>query len=188
MAEGNSVTGIKVLFIGPLFTKVVLLGDAAAGKSSLLTRFTTGEFNAHSDSTIGAAFKSKSAYVFPDSSCRVLAQGNKCIRLDIWDTAGQVSSLCLVLYTQERYRSILPMYYRNAAAAVLVVDITQSESLKVADRWIMDIRQKTDGADCYVILAANKVDLPDRKVSLEEITSFCEEKSYLFNTLFNYRY
>ena len=68
------------------------------------------------------------------------------------------------------------MYYRNAAAAILVVDVTQSDSLKVADRWIMDIRQKTDDSDCYIILAINKIDLPNRAFSFEEIKSFCDEK------------
>lgn len=68
------------------------------------------------------------------------------------------------------------MYYRNAAAAVLVVDVTQENSLTVADRWVMDIRQKTDGSDCYIILAVNKIDLPNRSISVEEISAFCEEK------------
>ena len=63
------------------------------------------------------------------------------------------------------------MYYRNAAAAILVVDVTQSDSLKVADRWIMDIRQKTDDSDCYIILAINKIDLSNRAFSFEEIKS-----------------
>ena len=65
------------------------------------------------------------------------------------------------------------MYYRNAAAAVIVVDVSNPASLQVADRWILDLRQKTEGEDCYVILAANKVDLEDRAVSHEQIEEFC---------------
>ena len=68
------------------------------------------------------------------------------------------------------------MYYRNAAAAILVVDVTQANSLSVADRWILDIRQKTEGTDCYIILAVNKIDLPNRSISTEEVSAFCEEK------------
>ena len=68
------------------------------------------------------------------------------------------------------------MYYRNESAAIIVKDVTQSDSLKVADRWIMDIREKTDDSDCYIILAINKVDLPNRAFTFEEIKSFCDEK------------
>ncbi len=94
----------------------------------------------------------------------MITKGEKQFRLDIWDTAGQ-----------ERYRSILPMYYRNAAAAVLVIDVTEKRSLEVAARWILDIHQKTDKADCYIILAVNKVDLSDKALTLAEIQQFCEE-------------
>ncbi|KAK8831830.1 Rab5 [Blastocystis sp. ATCC 50177/Nand II] len=138
----------------PIGLKVVLLGDAAAGKSSLLLRYTTGQFNQRLESTIGASFKSK-----------VVTRNGKCIRLDIWDTAGQ-----------ERYRSILPMYYRQAAAAILVIDVSDKQSLRVADRWIMDIRQKTEGTDCYIIMAVNKVDLPERAITPDIVADFCREK------------
>ena len=67
------------------------------------------------------------------------------------------------------------MYYRNAASAIVVVDVSQPNTLVAADRWIMDIRQKTDSSDCYIIMAVNKIDLP-RKISEEEIRQFCSEK------------
>ena len=54
-----------------------------------------------------------------------------------------------------------------------MVDVSNPASLQVADRWILDLRQKTEGEDCYVILAANKVDLEDRAVSHEQIEEFC---------------
>ena len=56
------------------------------------------------ESTIGAAFFSQ-----------VLAMDEATVKLDIWDTAGQ-----------ERYHSLAPMYYRGAAAAVVVFDITST--------------------------------------------------------------
>lgn len=68
------------------------------------------------------------------------------------------------------------MYYRQAAAAILVIDVSDKQSLKVADRWVMDIRQKTEGKDCYIILAVNKVDLPDRAITSDIIADFCQEK------------
>lgn len=68
------------------------------------------------------------------------------------------------------------MYYRNASAAVIVVDITDAQSLKVANRWIMDIHQRAVNADCYIILALNKVDLEERALTPEAVQSFCAEK------------
>ena len=68
------------------------------------------------------------------------------------------------------------MYYRQAAAAILVIDVTEPQSLKVADRWIMDIRQKTEGSDCYIIMAVNKIDLTERAFTPEAIAEFCKEK------------
>lgn len=68
------------------------------------------------------------------------------------------------------------MYYRQAAAAILVIDVTEPQSLKVADRWIMDIRQKTEGSDCYIVMAVNKIDLTERAFTPEAINEFCKEK------------
>ncbi|KAB5514277.1 hypothetical protein DKX38_028183 [Salix brachista] len=80
----------------------VLLGDMGTGKTSLVLRFVKGQFLEYQESTIGAAFFTQ-----------VLSLNEATIKFDIWDTAGQ-----------ERYHSLAPMYYRGAAAAVVVYDIT----------------------------------------------------------------
>ena len=72
------------------------------------------------------------------------------------------------------------MYYRNAAAAILVVDVTEPQSLTVAERWVMEIRQKTEGTECYIILAVNKVDLSSRSISEDDIKAFCLKKEIDF--------
>ena len=90
----------------PREVKVVLLGDTGVGKSSLVLRFVTNNFKPYSESTIGASFMSKMIMV-----------DAKPIKFQIWDTAGQ-----------EKYHSLAPMYYRGAAAAVIVYDITRSVS------------------------------------------------------------
>jgi Ras-related protein Rab-5C len=82
--------------------KLVLLGDMGAGKSSLVLRFVRGQFLEYQESTIGAAFFSQT-----------VAVNDATVKFEIWDTAGQ-----------ERYHSLAPMYYRGAAAAVIVYDIT----------------------------------------------------------------
>ncbi|KAA3455667.1 ras-related protein RABF2b-like isoform X1 [Gossypium australe] len=80
----------------------VLLGDVGTGKSSLVLRFVRGQFVEFQESTIGAAFFSQT-----------LAVDDATVKFEIWDTAGQ-----------ERYHSLAPMYYRGAAAAIIVYDIT----------------------------------------------------------------
>jgi Ras-related protein Rab-5C len=87
----------------PVQVKLVLLGEAAVGKSSLVLRFVNGEFQDNKEPTIGAAFLTQ--------KCKL---DDKIIKFEIWDTAGQ-----------ERFHSLAPMYYRNAQAAVVAYDITK---------------------------------------------------------------
>ena len=94
------------------FLPKVLLGDMGAGKSSLVLRFVKGKFTDYQESTIGAAFLTKT---LPELS----------VKFEIWDTAGQ-----------ERYHSLAPMYYRGAAAAIVVYDMTSADSFKRAKDWV----------------------------------------------------
>lgn len=131
--------------------KLVLLGDMGAGKSSLVLRFVKGQFYDYQESTIGAAFLTKT---MPD-------QG---VKFEIWDTAGQ-----------ERYHSLAPMYYRGAAAAIIVYDITQSESFTKAKNWVKEL-QRQGSPNMVMVLAGNKADLADnRQVTAEEAQSYADE-------------
>mmetsp|Transcript_7968 Transcript_7968/g.15575 ORF Transcript_7968/g.15575 Transcript_7968/m.15575 type:complete len:133 (+) Transcript_7968:57-455(+) len=94
--------------------KLVLLGDAAVGKSSCVERFVKNEFFEFQQPTIGAAFLTQT-----------IPLDEYIVKFEIWDTAGQ-----------ERYRSLAPMYYRGAAAALVVYDITDSDSFAGARTWI----------------------------------------------------
>lgn len=58
--------------------KLVLVGDSGVGKSNIISKFTKNEFNFESKTTIGVEFASK-----------VVEIGDKCIKVQIWDTAGQ---------------------------------------------------------------------------------------------------
>ncbi len=87
----------------PVQVKLVLLGEAAVGKSSLVLRFVNNEFQENKEPTIGAAFLTQ--------KCKL---DDKIIKFEIWDTAGQ-----------ERFHSLAPMYYRNAQAAIVAYDITK---------------------------------------------------------------
>ncbi|POW08070.1 hypothetical protein PSTT_07825, partial [Puccinia striiformis] len=97
-----------------LEAKVVILGMQGVGKTSIVHRYTTGSFSYSLTSTIGASFCTKKLSV---DGCKV--------RLQIWDTAGQ-----------ERFRSMAPMYYRGANAAILVYDITNKESFLDIQNWL----------------------------------------------------
>ena len=87
----------------------MLLGDSAVGKSSLVLRFVKKQFFEYQESTIGAAFLTQTVQL-----------NDYIVKFEIWDTAGQ-----------ERYHSLAPMYYRGAAAAIVVYDITNRVSLFV---------------------------------------------------------
>ncbi|KAF3592476.1 hypothetical protein DY000_02024510 [Brassica cretica] len=98
--------------------KLVLLGDVGAGKSSLVLRFVKDQFVEFQESTIGAAFFSQT-----------LAVNDATVKFEIWDTAGQ-----------ERYHSLAPMYYRGAAAAIIVFDITNQGSFERAKKWVQELQ------------------------------------------------
>ncbi|KAJ2650596.1 hypothetical protein IWW40_002333 [Coemansia sp. RSA 1250] len=139
--------------------KFVLLGESAVGKSSIVTRLTRNEFNQYNESTIGAAFMTKEV-ALDDNSTAVLR---------IWDTAGQ-----------ERYKSLAPMYYRNAEGAVVVYDITQEESFNKAKAWISELQRQNE-TRTMIALVGNKTDLADKRtVSYEEGARYAGEVNALF--------
>lgn len=140
--------------------KLVLLGDSSVGKSCLVTQFVRGEFHDFQEPTIGAAFLT-ATIPLDDSS-------QSSVRLEIWDTAGQ-----------ERYRSLAPMYYRGAAAAVVVFDLTSQESFAGAKSWVKELQRRGD-ANVVIALAGNKVDVETRTVEREEATAFAEENGIIY--------
>ncbi|GAA0146171.1 small GTPase [Lithospermum erythrorhizon] len=141
-----------------LNAKLVLLGDMGAGKSSLVLRFVKGQFLEFQESTIGAAFFSQT-----------LSVNNATVKLEIWDTAGQ-----------ERYHSLAPMYYRGAAAAIIVYDISNADSFTRAKKWVQEL-QKQGNPNMVMALAGNKCDLEEkRNVSAEEARAYAEENRLFF--------
>jgi len=120
----------------PVQVKLVLLGEAAVGKSSLVMRFVNNEFQPNKEPTIGAAFLTQ--------KCRL---EDRTLRYEIWDTAGQ-----------ERFHSLAPMYYRNAQAAVVVYDITKGPSLEKAKSWVKELQRQAN-KNIVIALVGNKLDL-----------------------------
>ncbi|KAM7223924.1 Ras family domain containing protein [Rhypophila decipiens] len=156
--------------------KLVLLGEAAVGKSSLVLRFVNNDFQENKEPTIGAAFLTQ--------KCNL---PTRTIKFEIWDTAGQ-----------ERFASLAPMYYRNAQAALVVYDLTKPTSLVKAKHWVAELqRQASPGI--VIALVGNKLDLTNdgagsgegdgetaddsgdaRKIPTEEAKAYAEEEGLLF--------
>ena len=92
------------------------------------------------------------------------------VKFEIWDTAGQ-----------ERYKSLAPMYYRNANCAVVVYDITQSSSLEKARTWIRELQRQADRS-IVIALCGNKADLEERRqVTQEEAKKYAEEEGLMWS-------
>ena len=132
--------------------KIVLLGQSSAGKTCIATRYVKGTFLSTSVSTVGASYLTKSA-----------TYEGTTYDLNIWDTAGQ-----------ELYRSLTPMYYRNAHAAIIVFDVTNRQSFQAAQKWVDELRGT--GENSYVVVVGNKIDLDEaRQVSEADGEALCKE-------------
>eukprot|EP00754_Rhynchopus_humris_P010929 Rhum_TRINITY_DN14186_c14_g10::Rhum_TRINITY_DN14186_c14_g10_i1::g.73036::m.73036/K07889/RAB5C; Ras-related protein Rab-5C len=143
----------------PLSFKLVLLGESAVGKSSIVLRFVRQDFLEHQEATIGAAFLTQVVNLGDQQS----------IKFEIWDTAGQ-----------ERYKSLAPMYYRGAAAAVIVYDITNMDSYIRAKNWVQELQRQGDSS-VVIALAGNKSDLSEnRVVETAEAQAYADEKNLVF--------
>ena len=138
--------------------KYIIIGDTGVGKSCLLLQFTDKRFQPVHDLTIGVEF-----------GARMISVNDKSIKLQIWDTAGQ-----------ESFRSITRSYYRGAAGALLVYDITRRDTFKHLGRWLEEARQHSQ-SNMIIMLIGNKNDLEHRRaVSTEEGKAFADEHGLVF--------
>jgi len=138
--------------------KYIIIGDTGAGKSCLLLQFTDKRFQPVHDLTIGVEF-----------GARMVTIDNRQIKLQIWDTAGQ-----------ESFRSITRSYYRGAAGALLVYDISRRETFAHLTRWLEEARQNGN-ENMTIMLIGNKCDLEHRRqVSPEEGKKFAEDHGLMF--------
>eukprot|EP00731_Ephydatia_muelleri_P030358 Em0021g881a len=138
--------------------KLVFLGEQCVGKTSIITRFMYDNFDTKYQATIGIDFLAKTMYL-----------DDRTVRLQLWDTAGQ-----------ERFRSLIPAYIRDCTIAIVVYDITNSNSFSQVDKWIEDVHLER-GNDAIIMLVGNKTDLQDkRQVTMEE----GEKKAQRLNVMF----
>ena len=146
---------------GIVEAKIVLLGETSVGKSSIVLRYCQEKFPTAHEVTIGGSYFQKSITLSNDAS----------IKLHIWDTGGS-----------ERFRSMLPLYYRDAQAAIIVYDIGQEKTFKGVKYWVDELAKKCDMSKVVIALAGNKCDLDEsqRKISKETGSQFATENNMIF--------
>ena len=138
--------------------KVLLLGNSDVGKSSLLLRYVDSVWSDTFVPTIGVDFKVKTIEI-----------GGKKVKLQIWDTAGQ-----------ERFRTVVSTYFRGAHGIFLIYDITNRDSFKNLENWLIEI-EKNASENVLKILIGNKNDLEDeRDITPDEGKAFANRNGMQF--------
>ena len=153
--------------------KIILTGDVAVGKTSIINTLLGNKFTEEYEPSIGVDFFSKT-----------MNYKGKQIKLQIWDSAGQ-----------EKFRSLIPNYIRGASLIFLVYDITNQQSFTHLPDWIKFINNIEN---TNIVIVGNKIDLENKRViTFEEGKKFAEENNYeiyevsakegtgLFDMLFN---
>ncbi len=117
---------------------MVMLGDSGSGKTSMVLRFAEGYFrDGDRSSTIGAFFITKRIQTTNGITCKI----------QIWDTAGKA-----------QFRSMAPMYYRSAAAAIICYDVNSRPSYKVMTEWLDELHRSIPAGSIVIAIAATKFD------------------------------
>ncbi|XP_054707396.1 ras-related protein Rab-31-like [Uloborus diversus] len=130
--------------------KVVILGAQGVGKTSFINRYVGHIFEQHTSPTIGASF----------FSCNVRVDDHE-LKLSIWDTAGQ-----------ERFRSMAPMYYRKANAAILMFDLTCYNSFESMKAWVVELEGRLEDP-IIMCVVGNKCDMNTfRQVGIKEASDY----------------
>jgi len=138
--------------------KLIVVGNQGTGKSCILNRFVNETFDENYQATIGLDFQSKNVAIHDQD-----------VRLILYDTAGQ-----------EKFRSLIPMYIREAQIILLIYDISDKDSFDSIPRWIQEVLD-VKNTDAVFALIGNKNDLEnDRKVTFEEGKKFAEENKFIF--------
>ena len=141
--------------------KLIFLGDQSVGKSCILNRFLNDTFIEDYQATIGLDFQSKNVQI-----------DNQDIHLLLYDTAGQ-----------EKFRSLIPMYTRDANIILLVYDISNRDSFTNLSQWLKDLTN-VNMEEVILCIVGNKIDLNDKRaVNTEEGKKFAEEHDFIFQEI-----
>ena len=136
--------------------QLLIIGDSTVGKTSILNRYTQGNFSTSYLATVGLDFFTKDIQI-----------GDKIVRVKIWDTAGQ-----------ERFRSFTYGFYRNANGILLAYDVSNAETFDNLKFWLQSLQTHSDDKNIIVLLG-NKVDLP-REITKEDGERFANEYNFKY--------
>ena len=143
------------------FYKVLVIGDYAVGKTSLIKRYTEGVFTPNYKLTIGVDFAVK----------KIPRDSGDTVTVQLWDIAGH-----------ERFGTMTRVYYKYAIAAVIVYDIQRVSTFEAVLKWKEDVDSKVklpNGERIPCLLLANKCDLPGSAVDEEALNSFCQANGFI---------
>jgi len=140
--------------------KIVLLGETGVGKTSIITRYIANSFSQVVMTSTGSSFFSK----------KIEISGNKRVKLQIWDTAGQ-----------EKYRSLAKIFYQSASVAILVYDVTLKNTFEnLKEFWAGEVKTNAP-EDIILAIAANKSDdYINQQVDIQEGKDLAKSLNAIF--------
>jgi len=124
--------------------KIIVLGDVAVGKTSVIRRYIKNTFTDDHISTISCENENKIIEI----------DGETAANLQIWDTAGE-----------EKFMSVTKQYYNGSNGVIIIYDLTNKDSFIKLNKWIKDVKEKAP-KDIVINIAGNKSDLIGQKVEL----------------------
>ena len=141
--------------------KVIILGDSAVGKTSISMRFIENKFPESHIVTLGAKFQQP----------RLQLKSGRNIKMNLWDTSGE-----------EKFRSMLPIYFRNVNGAILTYDIGDKLSFNNIEYWLNTLDDHVDRNDVVLYLIGNKKDMlpTERKVDRATAQGLADQYGMLF--------
>jgi small GTP-binding protein len=144
-----------------LEAKIVLVGSSGVGKTCIATRYKEGKFTNDHKITVGAAYFQKN-FGFPDGSQ---------LKLHIWDTGGQ-----------EKFKSVAPLYYKDAHAALIVYGIDDESTFQAVDTWTQQLDEHGNMPRMVKFLIGNKSDIEKerRKVQMKDGMTYAKNRKMPF--------
>ncbi len=143
--------------------KLMVIGEGAVGKTTLVNRYVTGTFERDYKTTIGSQFAVKLAHISPPD-----AEYSTGIKIQAWDVAGQA-----------RFKAVRKMYYSGAAGIIIVFDVTRRRSFTELSKWVQEADESI-GARVPTVCVGNKTDLPDRAVPSDEAKRWAEDQGFVY--------
>ena len=142
------------------FLKVLVVGDVATGKTSLVNRLVSNVYNEAYKATVGCEFGFK-----------VVEIGGETVRVQLWDLAGQ-----------DRLGGISRLYCRDAHGALVVCDVTKNETIAKTAKWkaqVDEYARCSDGSGIPMVLCLNKADLLEEAAAQEKQDTLGSETGFV---------